>query len=356
MLEERLLHLKNVVNSLSYQNRPIIIWGMGEYASFVTRSLNLTENLKIEAFTDGFSQGDSKFAGIQTINASKCVEYENPLVLLCIKNPEIIKKTSSFLDSINVDSMTFDEFVVGKNYEKVTRCISLCADDKSKYIYTELLKRRLDNCFDGKDLVENDPYFAIPQFIEENFNEVYVDLGAFVGDSLESFLFKRLTSFKTYYAFEPDEKNYLAMQYRIDRLEKEWNMPKGKVVPVCSAVGAKQEKLFFSNGGIATSGVSVKGEGSVVNVVTLDEFFKDININTIKADIESFEYPMLLGGENVIRNNRPKLAISIYHSMLDFYNIMSWVDSLDLGYKFWIRHHSARMSDTIMYAVCEQKN
>lgn len=353
MLEERLLHLKKLVNSLSYQSRPIIIWGMGGYASFVTRTLDLTENLKIEAFTDGFSQGDGKFAGIQTINASKCAEYENPLVLLCMKNTEFIKMTSAFLDSINVEYITFDEFVVGKNYDKVTRCISLCADDKSKHIYTELLKRRLDNCFDGRDLVEKDPYFAIPYFIAENFNEVYVDLGAFVGDTLESFLFKRLTTFKAYYAFEPDEKNYLAMQYRIERLEREWNISKGKIFPVSSAVGAKKGRAFFASSGMPTSGVSVKDEGSIVNVVTLDEFFKDVDISTIKADIESSEYPMLLGAENVIRKNRPKLAISIYHSMLDFYNIMSWVDSLNLGYKFWIRHHSAELSDTIMYAVCE---
>ena len=105
-------------------------------------------------FSDGLKGDVEKFAGIQTI-----------------------------LESIRVDYMTFDEFIVGKNYDKVLHCVSLCEDDRSKYVYTEFLSKRLNNCFDCRDLVENNSYFAIPHFLEEDYNEVYVDVGAFVGDT-----------------------------------------------------------------------------------------------------------------------------------------------------------------------------
>ena len=62
---------------------------------------------------------------------------------------------------------------------------------------------------------------------------------------------------------------------------------------------------------------------------------------------------MLLGAEKVLQRNRSKWAICIFHSTPDLCSIMNWVDSLNLGYKFWVRHHGVKLGETIMYAVCE---
>lgn len=250
MLQERLSCLKNQVHALSYQNRPIIIWGMGEYASFVTQTLGMTENLKIEAFTDEFSgEGTERFAGVKTIEASMCRAFENPLVLICVKNPAIVKRISLFLERMEVEYITFDEFIVGKNYEEVMNAISLCADKQSEYIYTELLRRRIDNCFDCRDLALPDIYFALPHFMEEDFDEVYVDLGAFVGDTLENFLFRRLTSFKTYYAFEPDKKITGPCSAGLTGWKRSGICHKERLSLFAVQLGQKMEVFFFQKAG-----------------------------------------------------------------------------------------------------------
>lgn len=273
--------------------------------------------------------------------------------MLCTQRQDAIKNTSLFLDELKIDYILLDDFLVGKNYDKVMNCISLCADKKSKYTYAEILGRRLDNWHSNcNDLFENDQYYAIPYFCEEDFEEVYIDLGAFVGDTLEKFLFRKNTNFKTYYAFEPEQCNYEAMQYRIDRLKREWNIAEGQIISVNSGVGEKSQQICFSSKGTG-SAVSVDGRGTNINIVALDDFFKEIKISTIKSDIEGFEGSMLLGAENILRRDRPKLALAIYHSTPDFYNIMDWINKLNLGYKFWIRHHGTKLSETIMYAVSE---
>lgn len=354
MINERLNNLKKRVKALSYQNRPLIIWGMGDYASFASRSLKGIEGLKVEAFTDNVSERGREHNGIPTIGAAELISYDNPLVLVCVKRQDAVENIILFLEELKIDYMLFDEFVIGKNCDKVMNCISLCSDEKSKHVYTELLARRLDNYWNNncRDLFEDNQYYAIPHFCEEDFDETYVDLGAFVGDTLEEFLFKKCASFKTYYAFEPDKDNYAAMKHRISRLEKEWNISEGRIIPVNNGVGQKAGQEYFLSNGIV-SGISVDGKGTNINIVSLDDFFKEKSVSTIKADIEGYEGAMLLGAETILRRDRPKLAICIYHSVPDFYNIMDWVNSLNLGYKFWVRHHSTKFSDTIMYAVSE---
>lgn len=67
MINERLNNLKKRVEDLSYKNRPLIIWGMGGYAAFISRSLNGIEKLKIEAFTDNISGGVVNMVAFQQL-------------------------------------------------------------------------------------------------------------------------------------------------------------------------------------------------------------------------------------------------------------------------------------------------
>ncbi len=53
-------------------------------------------------------------------------------------------------------------------------------------------------------------------------------------------------------------------------------------------------------------------------------------------DIEGSELGALQGGEASIRQWRPKLAISLYHRVEDFFAIPLWLKSLDCGYHFYL--------------------
>ena len=67
-------------------------------------------------------------------------------------------------------------------------------------------------------------------------------------------------------------------------------------------------------------------------------------------DVEGFEIETLKGAQKIIKSLKPKLAISIYHKPLDFYEIPLYIKSLMPDYKFKIRQHDFGFYDTVLYA------
>ena len=114
--------------------------------------------------------------------------------------------------------------------------------------------------------------------------------------------------------------------------------------------------LYFKeveNGSSASHYTSEPG-GSESKVYALDDFFRDKKIGFLKADIESWESDMLLGAISIIKRDKPKMAIAIYHNAADMCYILDWIDKLNLGYKFSIRHHTPTETDTTLYAYCDE--
>ncbi|HXA38380.1 MAG TPA: FkbM family methyltransferase [Phenylobacterium sp.] len=88
--------------------------------------------------------------------------------------------------------------------------------------------------------------------------------------------------------------------------------------------------------------------------ITIDETLEKLGfdrVNFIKMDIEGAELEALKGAEGSIRRRRPKLAISLYHRPEDFTEIPRYIDSLDLGYKFYLEHHTLYGNETVLFAV-----
>ena len=73
----------------------------------------------------------------------------------------------------------------------------------------------------------------------------------------------------------------------------------------------------------------------------------------IKADIEGAEMNLLHGAKKIIQKYKPKLAISIYHTIMDFFEIPLYIKSLVPEYKMAIRHYSNNTTETVLYAWIE---
>ena len=76
-----------------------------------------------------------------------------------------------------------------------------------------------------------------------------------------------------------------------------------------------------------------------VPVTTIDVFCKknDIAPALIKLDVEGMEYDVIQGGLETIKQHKPLLIISIYHTPRDFFEIKPVLHNLTLGYTFMIR-------------------
>lgn len=76
-------------------------------------------------------------------------------------------------------------------------------------------------------------------------------------------------------------------------------------------------------------------------------------IDFIKMDIEGSELAALQGAEKSLRRWRPRLAISLYHRVEDFFAVPLWLDSLDCNYSFYLDHYSIHHEETVLYAAAD---
>jgi hypothetical protein len=68
-------------------------------------------------------------------------------------------------------------------------------------------------------------------------------------------------------------------------------------------------------------------------------------------DIEGYELDALKGAERLIKKNKPKLAISIYHKPEDFFEIPLLLKRFVPEYKIYIKHHAPFQAiETVCYA------
>lgn len=193
------------------------------------------------------------------------------------------------------------------------------------------------------DSLFNATYFDLPQLPKEK-DEVFVDVGGFDGFTSLKFCEWSQENYSKIYVFEPIEK----LIYRCKKNLKD--------VQRCELIGkglwnTSTVLKFVSdeyNSKIVTANDSNKTAS--IPVTTLDEELKGERVTFIKMDIEGSELMALKGAENIIRSQKPKLALSIYHKPEDLWEIPMLLLEYNPKYKFYIRHYSLSWWDTVLYA------
>lgn len=123
--------------------------------------------------------------------------------------------------------------------------------------------------------------------------------------------------------------------------------------PVYSTTG---EELFVIGNGPGTQVVQKTSDPAAFKVRTMkiDDLVASGDfpaIDFIKMDIEGAELEALKGSEKVLRRFKPKLAITVYHDFKDFWTIPQYLDSLGLGYRFYLRHFTIHAEETVLFAI-----
>jgi FkbM family methyltransferase len=91
--------------------------------------------------------------------------------------------------------------------------------------------------------------------------------------------------------------------------------------------------------------------------VTIDDSLRRLGlqrVDFIKMDIEGAELAALKGAEKCLRRDRPKLAISVYHKADDIDVIPRYLAGLELGYRFYLDHHTIYKNETVLFGVPPQ--
>ena len=68
-------------------------------------------------------------------------------------------------------------------------------------------------------------------------------------------------------------------------------------------------------------------------------------------DIEGAELAAIKGAEKIIRENKPSLAVCVYHYPEQVADIIDQISKLNSDYHFFIRNYTGFLTETVLYAV-----
>lgn len=193
--------------------------------------------------------------------------------------------------------------------------------------------------FDTNELlgIRGHQYFDVYPSSE---NESFVDGGGFDGLSTQEFI-QWAKSYRRAWIFEPlaDMAQVIENRFR--------DHPKVQLIR--AATWDKEMTLRFTN---QSFGSHVAGDDVPTEAATakIDDIVGDERVTFLKLDVEGSEYESLLGAANVIRRDKPRMAICLYHKPGDVLVLPNLILSMVPEYKFYLRHYFTDMRETVLYA------
>ncbi|MDY6323758.1 MAG: FkbM family methyltransferase [Catonella sp.] len=239
--------------------------------------------------------------------------------------------------------------VLKDNLDSFIEMFNSFNDETSRLILTNILRNwitfdpgYLSKCM---NVTKYNHYFDNDIIIPDK-DEVFVDLGAYTGDSAEAFYNYYKGRYKRIYAVE-------AMPDVAAKLRKNTSyMHDVEVLEY--AVGKEEGKTYFTVNDDSSAGSVENHDGAKIEVKvdSLDNLIT-AKITFIKSDIEKAEYDMLHGARNHIINDKPKLAISVYHGSDDLIRIWDYIHSLRSDYKYYLRYYGGNLypNEIVLYCV-----
>ena len=200
------------------------------------------------------------------------------------------------------------------------------------------------------DRLAEKQYFALDD-LPHNTNEVFVDVGSLDAMTAVHFIKWSQNQFEKIYCFEPDMKNIPKCEKTLCNYMDRY---KGQIEIIGKGAWSDTGKLAFisqGNGGSAINRHTENVTDDWIDVIALDEFFEDRKVSFIKMDIEGAELEAIKGCRELIRKQKPKLAICIYHKPEDILTLPQLILQLNPDYKLYLRHYSIAAVDTVLYAV-----
>jgi FkbM family methyltransferase len=192
-----------------------------------------------------------------------------------------------------------------------------------------------------------DIYFA-PGVVRLNDHEVFVDCGAFDGDSIRLFRDRVAGAYRHIYACEPDVSNRDALQRFISSLP---GRERERITVLPFAVGDRSGTVSFQSSGTAGSRITAEQGAGTMECRRLDDLMTDITPTIIKMDIEGAEPGAIQGGTATIRGKRPILAVCAYHQCEHLWTLPALLETALPEYRISLRRYAEECWETVYYAV-----
>ncbi len=258
------------------------------------------------------------------------------------------------------------------NLDRYSAVYDLLQDDLSKQIYIEFLNSKMTgSMFSLQKLTDGDTFFDQQLLGSCSSDDVYVDAGAYTGDTLCRFIAYSGLRYKKAILFEADEANFCALKNFVDY----GVVPHTQLIN-CALWSEKTEKNFytlkdnhnlhfgspnlfndfneiadntslFASEKQNTSAISQK-----VETVTLDSVLQSESPTIMKINALAADLPILEGSIQTLKRCLPNIILEYGVRPEYILAEVELLHGLNLGYRFYLRQKSIFGDNkTVLYAL-----
>lgn len=325
---------------LRVEKRPVFIYGMGDGALKIM-SVFRKKNITVSGIfaSDDFVRGHS-FEGFRVHKLSEIEEMVDDFVVVlafAAGYQEIVDKIHNIASRHTL--YVPDVPVVGQgiftyeycleNAEKIQQVYDSLADDYSRKVYANIINFKISGKIEYLSAVTTSKAEIYRKIIKPGLNEVYVDLGAYNGDTIEELMEFTHGKYASVYALEPDKKNFKKLAKFVDGMNH--------VYAYNAAAWCIDTELPFAAKAGRQSAITA-GSENMVTARSVDSILGNKAATIIKMDVEGFEREAIWGAALTISHYSPKLMVSLYHRNEDIFELPLLIKKLNPAYKLYIRH------------------
>lgn len=341
----------------------VVIFGAGQLGKKISTHLQ-KQHIQIFCFADNNkNKVGNVLNGIPIFSLDEAAEkFQKSICIIAIWNPlyhydVIIKqlnenKFTNIVHAAQVMQLYSDELLPHYHFQSpkfyfdnknlIIKAYSLLNDNESRKQYLEQLKYRLKIDFNSLPTPDTKNQYFPKDIIKLADSEVFLDAGAYDGDTFFEFSSRVNNKYNKYIALEPDPSNYELITINLRKFQN--------IIADPYAVGSKHEFLSFNSTG--GEGASINTEGDItVECVSIDEKYKIHKPTFLKFDIEGAELEALKGAVNLIKEMTPTIAVCIYHKPQDIFEIPLWINEVNSNYNFYVRTHGRDGFEFVLYAI-----
>lgn len=330
--------MEDCAEAVRRAERKVYIYGMGNGAEKVLKWCKY-HGIKVDGLfaSDDFVRGQT-FCGYTVEPLSQAEAKHGKLTVLLGFGTELsdimdrINKISErhelFAPDVSVaDDSFFDKSKFTEMFDDACKAYSLLSDDHSRHVFVGLTSYKISGRLKYlRDIFTDEEKPSA--LLKLGSDEIYLDMGAYNGDTVLSFVNAVNNSYTKIIAVEPEKRNFQKCVKNctdIDRIEL-----------INAACWSHDTTLAFGGGQGRQARLETSGNTRICSR-SVDSILNGGKCTYIKYDVEGADIPALAGSRQTVQKYAPKLCCAVYHRPYDYIRIPLAVADIRSDYTFALR-------------------
>ena len=352
VLVSRLLASESSWERLYSSKKPVCIYGTGDACERILEQF-AARGIKCDGIfaSDDFVRDRKVFHGFEVTDIAAQEKQFGDMTVCCAFGSQLDDVMDNIDNIASRYELIFPDLpIAGEEYfsreglekhsDKLREVLQMLADDASRKVLLNVLSFKLTGDISLLREVFTEQLSDIAEIISPQKNDSYADLGAYNGDTAESFI-SLCPEYGNIYAFEPDVRSF--------RKCVERHLHRDNITFINACAWERDEMLRFSQSAGRQS--KITDSGKLTAARSLDSVLCGKRCDIIKLDVEGAEREALIGSAETIKNFRPKLIVSAYHRPYDLITLPLMICEMG-SYDIYMRQPPYYPAwDTCIYAV-----